>query len=366
MKVQVITRHAVTNYGSLLQAIATQKIVEKSGCECQIIDYVREDEQYDNIDYTLLQGKPNWNNNPIKRWIYLMLRKPSSIIAGKKFEEQQKEYLSLTKRYSSSEELKRDKPLADIYMTGSDQVWGTLANGKYDESYFLDFTNDNDKKIAFASSFGHAIKTQKDKEMFEKHLKKYTNIAVREDSAVSFLQDMNIQSYQVLDPTLLVAASEWRKMIKKHIRGKYVLVYQIHNDKRVGKYAKAFAKKVGLPLIRISASFHQIAREGKLKYLPDISEFLSYIDNAEYLVTDSFHGTAFAINLNTNFVEILPNTNTGSRNQSILKLVGLTDRIVTDISDFSLIDKKINFENVNEILDKEREKSVAVLNNMLA
>ena len=361
MKVQVITRHAVTNYGSILQAIATQKIIEKCNFDCEIIDYQREDEHYNRIENTLLKQKQGWNNNLVKKMIYLLMRKPSSIIAGKKFERMQKEYLNLTPRYNSAKELQESISEADYYMTGSDQVWGKLACGEYDTSYFLDFVKDDAKKLAFAASFGHAVKTEEEQKMFEYNLKKYSKIAVREDSAVKHLEDMGIVAQQVLDPTLLIAADEWRQMIKKEMPKKYVLVYQIHNDKRVGKYAKAFAEKAGLPLIRISPFFHQIFREGKLHYLPDISEFLSYINNAEYLITDSFHGTAFAINLNTDFIEILPNTNTGSRNQSILKLTGLTDRIVTDMNDFSLLDKKIKFDDVNSIIENERKKSLKIL-----
>ena len=367
MKVQVITRHAVTNYGSILQAIATQKIIEKCDCECQIIDYQREDEHYNRIENTLLQQKAGWNNNPIKKIVYLLIRKPSSVVAGKKFEKMQKEYLNLTPRYNSANELKEKITDADYYMTGSDQVWGKLANGQYDSSYFLDFVREEDKKIAFAASFGHAAKTQEEQRMIEKNIKRYQSIAVREDSAVQYLKDMNIDAKQVLDPTLIVKADEWRKLgHQRKSKKKYVLVYQIHNDKRVGRYAKEYAKRKGLPLIRISPFFHQVTREGKLHYLPDVSEFISYIDNAECLITDSFHGTAFAINLNTDFIEILPNTNTGSRNQSILKLTGLTDRIVTDMDDFSLINKKIEFSSVNKIIEDERKNSFEVLRSFLA
>lgn len=365
MKVQVITRHAVTNYGSILQAIATQKIIEKCDCDCEIIDYQREDEHYNQIENTLLKQKAGWNKNPLKKMVYILMRKPSSIVAGKKFEKMQKEYLNLTSRYNSAKELRENITEADFYMTGSDQVWGKLACGEYDTSYFLDFVKDDTKKIAFAASFGHAVKTEKEQKMFEYNLKKYSKIAVREDSAVKYLEDMGIAAQQVLDPTLLITADEWKQLIKKEINKKYVLVYQIHNDKRVGKYAKAFAEKVGLPLIRISPFFHQIFREGKLHYLPDVSEFLSYINNAEYLITDSFHGTAFAINLNTDFIEILPNTNTGCRNQSILKLTGLAGRIVTDMDDFSFMNKKIDFKIVNAILDAERDKSMTILKDML-
>lgn len=101
-------------------------------------------------------------------------------------------------------------------------------------------------------------------------------------------------------------------------------------------YAKKFADSVGLPLYRISPSLHQITRGGKFIYLPDLGDFLSFIKNCTYFITDSFHGTVFALIFNKQFVEILPNNNTGSRNQSILQLTGLMDRIIIDFNDFSI------------------------------
>ena len=365
MKVQVITRHTPINYGSLLQAIATQKIFEASGCECQIIDYFRTDEEYGEIERTILKNKKNWNSSLIKRAFYLGLRVPASIHAGNKFRAMQQKYLHLTPRYSSNEELREKIDDADYYVTGSDQVWGKIACGQYDSSYFLDFVKDDSKKMSFASSMGHATSTPEEEKLFVESIRKYKHVAVREDSAKEYFRGLGIPAEQVLDPTLMVDSSEWRQMEGQKPNGKYVLIYQIHNDKKLGKYAKEYAVKKGLPLIRVSQNFHQIYLEGKFRYVPDVSDFLTLIDNADTLVTDSFHGTAFAINLNTNFVEILPNTNTGSRNQSILRLLGLTDRIVSDMNDFSIVDRTIDYAPVNEILAAEREKSFEVLKGFL-
>ena len=82
-----------------------------------------------------------------------------------------------------------------------------------------------------------------------------------------------------------------------------------------------------LPLVRVSPTFHQLARGGRFVFCPEIGTFLSYIKNARYMLTDSFHGTAFAINFHTPFLEVLPNNKTGARNQSILQLTGLEDRL---------------------------------------
>ena len=108
MKVAVITRHAIANYGSLLQAIATQRVIENLGHTCEIIDYVRDDESYSQLERTLLKRKKDWNNNPIKRFIYLVLRQPESISAGKRFEKARAKYLHLTRRYETLAQLKND------------------------------------------------------------------------------------------------------------------------------------------------------------------------------------------------------------------------------------------------------------------
>lgn len=199
---------------------------------------------------------------------------------------------------------------------------------------------------------------------FQKWLEKYTYISVREDSAISLLDEMGLSSKQVLDPTLLFDSSFWSKLLTPIKEKKYVLVYQLHNDKKLGEYAKKVAKEKGLPLVRISASFHQIMRPGKFIWCPSIGEFLSYIKNADCMITDSFHGTAFAINFNTQFVEVLPNNNTGTRNMSILKMTGLSNRIAMDY-DVKISQEKIDFTKANSVLIKEREKSIRCLKEML-
>lgn len=365
MKVAVITRHAISNYGSLLQAIATQQMIEQLGHICEIIDYVREDESYFKYEKTILASKSNWNNSVIKKALYLLLRQPESIIAGKKFEKEQRNYLKLTRRYVTYDELLEDKPIADIYMTGSDQVWGPVANGVYDNVYCLSFTNETEKTISYAASFGHTDMTAELEEYYKEWLNRYDHISVREESAEEILKKMGIEALQVIDPTLLFASSYWDTYIKPIKQKNYVLVYQIHNDRRVGEYASKVAKAKGLKLIRISASLHQMIREGSFVWLPEIGEFLSYIKNADCMITDSFHGTAFAIIFNTPFVEVLPNNNTGTRNMSILKMTGLSNRILKSNNDVELAGKKIDFAEVNGILAKKRDESVRILKSMI-
>lgn len=365
MKVSVITRHAITNYGSLLQAIATQQIIENLGHTCEIVDYVRYDESYYKHEKTLLARKPEWNNNLFKKMVYLALRQPESIIAGKQFEKAQRKYLNLTKRYSHFQMLSIHKPIADVYMTGSDQVWGPVENGSYDSSYCLSFTENSDKRIAYAASFGHTDMTKKLESFYKKWLSRYNYIAVRESSAVKILNKIGINALHVIDPTLLLDSIFWEKYTKPIKQKKYILVYQIHNDRRVGAFADNIARAMNLPLIRISTALHQINREGKLIWCPEMGEFLSYIKNAECMITDSFHGTAFAINFNTSFVEILPNNNTETRNTDILKMTGLSGRILRDDENIKLAQERIDFTSVNKILCNKRQESLLILKQMI-
>jgi len=365
MKIAVITRHGITNYGSLLQTMATQQVIENMGHSSEIIDYIRQDETYYTYEKTILKRKPDWNNNLLKRMVYLGLRQPGSVLAGKKFEAARKKYLKLSRRYSSKEELKKMKPEADIFMTGSDQVWGPVANGGYDPSYCLSFTDENDIRIAYAASFGHTEMTDKLSAYYQKWLSRYDSIAVREDSAVKLVQNLDLDACQVIDPTLLLDAEYWSQYLKPIRNGKYILIYQLHNDKKLDRYAKKVAREKKLPLIRISVSFQQIFRQGRFKWAPELGAFLSYIKNAECMITDSFHGAAFAINFNTPFVQILPNNNTGTRNMSILKLTGLTDRILMDEENTSLASQPVDFSKANAILSEERKRSLAVLNEMI-
>ncbi len=145
---------------------------------------------------------------------------------------------------------------------------------------------------------------------------------------------------------------------------KYVLVYQLHDNKKFDKYAKEFAKRAGLKLLRISPSIYHITRSGKLIYLPDQYKFLSLFQNAEYILTDSFHATVFSIIFNKKFVDILPGK-TSTRIVSILNLTGLQKQILEKYDDFSFINKDVNFTECNKVIEKEREKSIELLRNAI-
>ena len=303
MDIKVITRHAVPNYGSLLQAIATIEILERLGYDCEIIDYIRNNEQGLKGLLEWLKEKKEWNSNILKKLIYIILRYPEEKMAEIKFGKMRSRYLKLTPRCKTKEDLKKLK--SDIFMTGSDQVWGITLNKGYDDAYFLSFV-EKCPKIAYAASFGRTDFSKAVINEYKQLLATYRGISVREDSAVEMLEEWKIPcAGQVLDPTLMLTADEWNKFANKKINKKYVLVYQVHNRPLLNNYAKRFSQHVGLPLIRISPYLHQAANGGTLCWLPNINEFLSYIKQCSYLIAHSFHATAVALIFSKEFIEVL-------------------------------------------------------------
>ncbi len=361
MKVDIITRHSVPNYGSLLQSYATQKAIEKMGHESEIINYTKYEERYENLANTLIKGK-KWDRNIALRLIYKIVQTPNYARMYKKFAKYRKEFLKETKNeYGNIEELKENIPDADVYCSGSDQIWGKIGTEEYDQSYFLEFAKGR-KCISYASSFGKTELNEELNKNLDRLLGKYTKILVREDSAKKILNDRNFDNVQqVLDPTLLLSKNEWTELANKSnkkIPEKYVLIYQLHDNKLFDKYAEKFAKSKKLKLLRISPSLYHITRSGKLIYLPTQYDFLKYFLNAEYILTDSFHATVFSIIFNKKFIDVLPANKTGTRIESILNLFGIENRILQKYDDMELIESSIDYEKVNIRLDEERSKSM--------
>lgn len=361
--VAFVTRHIVANYGSVLQAYATQQVIKKLGHKPVCIDYFRTDELPKNLVATRLSTS-KWNKNPLTKAFFMLTQKPVYALADKRFAKY-REIVEVTERqYNTEAELAAQPPEADVYLTGSDQVWNTVVCGELDPVYFLSFVPQGRRRVAYAASFGGNL-TEEQQAEIRPYLQQYDRISVREPSGAELLAHMGIQAEQVLDPTFLLKPSEWERLVpQRPCSEKYALVYQLHPNKAFDRYAKAFAKKKGLKLYRISHCFHHAVRSGKFICCPPIGEFLWYIKHAQVLLTDSFHGTAFAIGLNTQFVDVLPKAYS-ERIQGILELIGYENRILRDYNDFSIADEPIDYDRVNRIIAQQREASCQTLKEML-
>lgn len=357
-KVAVITLQSIKNYGSVLQTYATQLLIEGIGADCEIINYVRKDNIKSNIFKNIIKTN-SFPVNILKMIVLMPTLKQTEKIFGN--------YLSnnihlSTNIYYSEEDLEKEIPEADIYVTGSDQVWNSIWNGGLLPEFFLKFAPKNRKKISFSSSIGTNNINDSEKNEMQNLLKEYNAISVRENSAIETLKNIDINDViRIIDPTLLITRESWsEKASKRIIKDNYVLIYQLNRNKKFDIYAKKFAKKYNCKLIRICLRYDQIRLPGKSIVIPDVSEFLSLIKYSSYIITDSFHATAFALNFNKEFVSIYPN-NFSSRINDILIETHTLDRHLTNYFDFDLVKRKIDFEYINHYLDKERKNAIEFL-----
>lgn len=365
MKASVITLHTVDNYGSVMQTYATQQILKKCGYDVEFVDYWRRDNLPQSRAERMLEGstlqklKPLWGINNFTR-------KATVSILKNILEKQRspmwrflEEKVQLTKvRYCSYEELEANPPVADVYITGSDQVWNSIWNQGIDRSYFLDFAPAGKPRIAFSASIGREQLDTEEIPETKRLLEKYSAISVREQSAVELLASMDIKSTLVLDPTLMLEAEEWRKLATKQKREKpYILIYQLNPNPQMDQYAEQLAQKKNWEIIRIGFGCSDYRKGGKCVMLPSVEEFLGLFCDAACVLTDSFHATAFSLNLGTDFISVLPGR-FGTRIESILKLTGTENRLLTSYDDFEIIEKKIDKKVVQEILEKKRTEDI--------
>lgn len=354
MNVGIITRHAYPNYGSLLQAYALQEAIQQLGHNAVCIDYVNKNEDSWRLCFSQLK-ESRMNSSIIKRFIFCMVQLPNYTINTYAFQRMQNQYLKLTSRFRSKDEIHLDD--IDVYCTGSDQVWNQIHN-ELDLSYFLEFTPDDAVRIAYAASFGRDYVDDCDKEMVKHYIERYKTVSVREESGANILKQMGINCSHVVDPVLLFDMDFWEKEANdRKEKLDYVLIYQLHYNKELTRIAQKLANEKGLKVIRLTCELKQrFIKNEKVIYLPNIADFLGYIRAAKYVVTDSFHGTAFSILFHRQFVEVMPGVNK-TRNENLLKLANLRGRFV-DINNVTKIaDQKIDYQEVECLLADARKRS---------
>ena len=366
-KVDIITLHRVVNYGSVLQTYALQEKIKEKGFDVEVIDYYPKRLHLFGMLKRIKNKKEIFRKNVIIRFIAQCIMIPSYIQRFRVFKKFLKKYIKMTpKTYYTKEELEKDVPEADIYCTGSDQVWNSEWNEKIEYPFFLDFVPDNKKRISYAASFGK--KELNDKEFLEtkRLISKYDYLAMRELSGVEILKKLAREDgINVLDPTLLLNKKEWLKIASKKYDGKkYILMYNLNRNKKIDKYVEKLAKEKNLEIYYISYHLHEFYKKGKMKCNVKVEDFLSLIANASYVVTDSFHATAFSINFNRPFMIVFPEK-FSTRLVSILEITDLKNRIVEDYNDIKLADQNIDFTNANHVLEIERKKANEYLDKAL-
>lgn len=362
MKVANITLHAVNNYGSILQTYATEYLFRMLGCDVLTIDYVRKTLKM--TPWDVIKAKRMPLKLKAKTLISMLLIKGDEERAIK-FRDFRKKYLTLTKRYTSNEELKTSIPEADVYCTGSDQTWNTVCQGDIPKAFFLDFVPLEKKKISFAASFGIKELPKEEIDEVKALLSKYDSISVREQSGVDIIERLGLQSTQVLDPTLAVPNEVWDDIATPRMfKDDYILAYKLNRSRRFTKYMRDFANSKGMRLVLVRSRKEINFVNCTCLTSVGPQEWLSLIKNAKYVLTDSFHCTAFCILFHRQFMCILP-PSYSDRIVNILQETGLTNRISTDANDYYKIDSVINYNSIDKWLLNKRNETIDFLKHAL-
>lgn len=366
-KVSIITILDNLNFGTYLQALALCNVVESLGCIPELVSYCRPGhsvlEQYKRAVTT--------THNPIK----LIAR---TYYAIRNFYLRKKD-LSLVKKYltkcnyHSFQELKINPPLADIYMTGSDQVWNSIYNNGIDKAFYLGYAPENTILISYGASIGmNEIPIVERSEMYTL-LSKYKSISVREDLARDLLIEIGIDKnkiFQVLDPTLLLTKTQWNLFAKKRIhKFPYLLIYSVENQEQniiISKLAHEIACQRNLKIVGVYYGNKSFEIEGCdiNHYRSSPETFLSLIRYADFVLVSSFHGTAFAINFEKEFLTLSPKM-FNSRIVSLLKICNLENRMIYDVNEMPSLLQSIDYKIVKERLEEHRIKSIDFLQSTL-
>lgn len=358
MKVDIITCHNIKNYGSVYQTYATQKLIEDLGYEVEVIDYQRKDTANSELVETRARQSEKIYPNIILRTVLKIVIYPAIKKQIRVFESFLSKYIHRTpKSYFSNEELKSDCPKADVYLAGSDQIWNSSINERIELPYFLDFVPKDSTLISFSTSFGGRKKLRPDEvEITKRLLSRYKAISLREESGKEICDSLGIKnSVAVLDPTFLLSKNEWKK-IQQPIRtpDKYILVYHLRPSHEFDEYVKYVSKKKNMKAVHILLYYHVMAHGMFGPVVPTPGQVQTLIENATYIITDSFHMTSFSIKYHKQFVVTYPDMYTG-RIENVLQKCGLTDRHLTDYTDVDILDRKIDYETVDSLINKEVE-----------
>lgn len=368
--IAAITFHHAHNFGSALQTYALQEYVKSLYAEAG------EDVEYKIINYyTELQErlydvyKPI---NSIQALVKNVLTLPYAAqlnIKHRKFEEFLEKNVCMTRRYRTLKELRNDPPKADIYISGSDQIWNVRAKD-FSTAYYFDFLGNKEKRISYAASLGPLrIDWNKyDGAMCAQLLDKYSAISVREQGSVDNISELVKREPQIhVDPTLLLTKEQWRKVQSKAIYqdGKYILLYCLETTKEQLAIANAISKKLGLPIVVLRYNNkNDMFNHYVKKYDAGPEDFLAYIDHASMVLSSSFHGTVFSI------IYHKPVYSLGgmkdNRISSILKKTSMTDRSIETWSDVERVNLSLpDGDKIDKVLAAERRLSEKYLREAL-
>ena len=344
MKVGLCTRYDNRNYGSMLQAFATQIAIEKLGHSCELIRYTK---QYNVFD--LIKQAPRVLNGGSIAEIQAKLintyrsRTYPEINRLRKQRDRcfdnfrDKVFTSLSREYVGYDNLREGSNGYNAVVVGSDQLW--LPVGLGTNFYNLQFVADGIRRVSYATSFGVSNIPWYQRSRTADYLRKINYLSVREDSGAKICQEIaGVKAKVVVDPTLLLTKDDWYNYIPDEcpVTERYIFCYFLGNNDDCRREAKKLSKISGLPIVtlrHLDEIVHTDEAFGDIApYDIDPWGFVNYIRHAEFVLPDSFHGTVFSIIHHKDFItfyrfKLQNGQSTNSRIDSLLSNLGLQDRL---------------------------------------
>lgn len=342
MKIALFTYFAADNYGATLQAYATIKALEQLGHEVELVNYVIDEPKRPKLKNIILFPK------------------------HLKFNQFRKKYFRhLSRPYHSYKELMASPPMADCYLIGSDQTWNADISKDKAKGYFLDFGNDKTLRGSYAASIGKIVWEDTPwikKEDAQRGLDRFNFLSIREQSGVDLLQnEFGKKATLVIDPVLLF--NSYPELTGKLKETNELIIYKLINSTAFYKKVKDIGSQMNITC-RSIGSIRQL-HGYKHSYPESIEQWIRRIATAKYVITDSFHGTVISILYHRPFAFVIGNPKRATRILSLLNLLGLEERLISDKSHDSEIKKvllrPIQWIDIDKKLSQMRTESIHFL-----
>ncbi|SEQ19539.1 Polysaccharide pyruvyl transferase [Lachnospiraceae bacterium NE2001] len=360
-KIGILTIHFGRNYGSVLQAFALNSYISGLGFDVETINYIPS--RFSLIErYKAAHGK-----NPMIMIVASILRFPKNCKQYHLFARFVRENIKLSRKATNYEQLNQVSDAYSCVIVGSDQVWNSEYNKDDQQHYFLDFCDSNTVKASYAASFGTDEIDEQTRILIDKYLKLFRAVSVREKVGVCLLKQQGIYSEKSIDPVFLLDNATWKRFLSKSTLERYVAVYALGGkEEEVVRYAKYVAKELDAEVCYIG--FRKLKdRDIKQNLYASPDDFLNLINNACFVITNSFHATSFSIIFKKQFITV-GRDRFNSRITDVLDLLRLSDRLVTSYNEeviSNLTHTDIDYVSAYELLEDQKRLSMRYLEELL-
>ena len=368
------------NYGSMLQTYALHTYIDEIGADNEIILYTKKNDlrqirRLMNIQLVLMKGRVLYRDM-FCRFFHPDIAKQLSLRMSK-FEDFKNKHFKFSRNHIGWKDLLTTNQDYDTFIIGSDQVWNPINIGT--DFFNLLFTEDKKYRISYASSFGVSCIPNSQIKKTKQYLERIQCLSTREKTGVEIIKDLTGRDAElVCDPTLLVSKNLWDKLKgeKRFINEKYIFCYFLGNNPEHRDFANRFKAKTGYKLVALQHLDELILSDVNFADIKPFdvgpAEFVNLISNAEFVLTDSFHGTIFSLLYHKRFFtfsrfESSSKGSTNSRVISLLEMMGVKEH---HIKATQAIDDCLNVEADFDLIDKKidifRQKSREYLHKALA